>query len=40
MARDFRKLLQKISASYILQVLLQLDEQFSFCKVREEILSQ
>ena len=32
-AHDLRKLLQKVLASYISQVLRQLQEQFSFCKI-------
>ena len=31
-ARDVRKLLQKIPASYISQVLLQMNENFSFAR--------
>ena len=36
-ARDLRRLLQKVPASYILQALLQLDEHISSWKIREEL---
>ena len=39
-AHDLGKLLQKVPASYISQVLLQLDEHFSFCKICLEKQSQ
>ena len=36
-SRYLRKLLQKVSASYISQVLLQLDKRFSLCKIQENL---
>ena len=37
LARDLHKLLQKVTTFYISQVLLQLEEHFSFCKIPQKL---